>query len=72
MTKKEAIIEEKEFIIKREKKEINITEMTFKDLYEEFFEYKNNRGAALCIHRWNCTAKLQSVDGNKYHYKQSG
>ena len=43
MTKKEAIICEKEFVIKRERKEINVTDMTFKDLYEEFIEYKKDK-----------------------------
>lgn len=43
MTKKEAALAEKEFILKKEKKEINVSNMTFKELYEEFYEYKKDK-----------------------------
>lgn len=43
MTKKEATIAEKEFILKKEKKEINITNMTFQELFNEFYEYKKDK-----------------------------
>ena len=43
LTKKEATNAEKEFVLKKEKKEINVTEMTFKELYEEFYEYKKDK-----------------------------
>ena len=43
MTKKEAAFAEKEFVLKKEKNEINITDMTFIDLYNEFYEYKKDK-----------------------------
>ena len=43
MTKKEATLAEKEFILKKEKKLINISNMTFKELYEEFYDYKKDK-----------------------------
>ncbi len=43
LTKKEATTAEKEFILKKEKSEINITDMTFMDLYNEFYEYKKDK-----------------------------
>ena len=43
MTRKEAVKAEKEFVVKKEKKEINITSMTFKELYEEFYDYKKDK-----------------------------
>ena len=43
LTKKEATTAEKEFILKKEKSEINITDMTFMDLYNEFYDYKKDK-----------------------------
>lgn len=43
LTKKEATNAEKEFVLKKEKKEINVTDMTFRELYEEFYEYKKDK-----------------------------
>lgn len=42
-TKKEAQDAEIEMIHKLNRNEINITDMTFKDLYEEFYEYKSDK-----------------------------
>ena len=43
MTKQEAIQAERELIVNAGKKEVNITDITFKDLYEEFYEYKKDK-----------------------------
>ena len=40
MTRKEAEEAEKEFKLKLAKKELNLCDMTFRDLYKEFYEYK--------------------------------
>ena len=40
MTRKEAEDAEKEFKLKMAKKELNLSDMTFKDLWEEFYDYK--------------------------------
>ena len=40
MTRKEAEEAEKDFKVKIAKKELNLCDMTFKDLYEEFYDYK--------------------------------
>ena len=42
-TQKEAERAERDFLTKVDKREINITDMTFKDLYEEFYEYKSDK-----------------------------
>lgn len=39
-TKHEAEVAEKKFALEVENKEINITDMTFQDLYDEFYAYK--------------------------------
>ena len=39
-TRKEAQVAEAKRLHKMRKKEINITDMTFMELYEEFYEYK--------------------------------
>jgi len=43
MTRKEASNAEKEFLIKYHNKEINVTSMTFKQLFDEFYEYKKDK-----------------------------
>lgn len=43
LTKQEAIQAEREFLVNISRKEINVTDMTFKELYEEFFEYKKDK-----------------------------
>ena len=43
MTRKEAEEAEKEFKIKMAKKELNLSDMTFKDLWEEFYDYKMDK-----------------------------
>ena len=42
-TRNEAVKAEQNFMSKVEKKEINVTDMTFKDLYEEFYAYKSDK-----------------------------
>ena len=43
LTKQEAKEAETDFLTKVNTKEINVTDMTFKDLYDEFFEYKQDK-----------------------------
>ncbi len=43
MTKAEAIKAERDFLVGLENKQINVTNMTFKQLYEEFYEYKKDK-----------------------------
>ena len=40
MTKAEVIKAESDFLVGLENKQINVTNMTFKQLYEKFYEYK--------------------------------
>ena len=42
-SRKEAMMAERDFITSVTKKEINLTTMTFQELYEEFFEYKKDK-----------------------------
>ena len=42
-TKTEAIKAEREFLVKYHSKEINVTSMTFKQLFDEFYEYKKDK-----------------------------
>ena len=49
MTKLEAMNAQKEFIRGYYNKEINITSMTFKQLYEEFYEYKKDKVKATTL-----------------------
>lgn len=43
MTRNEALKAERDFLVGYETKEINVTGMTFKQLYEEFYEYKKDK-----------------------------
>ena len=43
MTRNEALKAERDFIAGYETKEINVTAMTFKQLFEEFYEYKKDK-----------------------------
>lgn len=43
MTKKEAEEAEKEMIADIQRKECNLTDMTFRDLFDEFYEYKKDK-----------------------------
>ena len=43
MTRNEALKAERDFIVGYETKEINVTGMTFKQLFEEFYEYKKDK-----------------------------
>ena len=40
MTKAESIKAKSDFLVGLENKQINVTNMTFKQLYEKFYEYK--------------------------------
>ncbi len=43
MTKSDALKAERDFLIKYHTKEINVTSMTFKQLFDEFYEYKKDK-----------------------------
>ena len=43
MTRNEALKAEREFLVGFDKKDINVTDMTFKQLFEEFYEYKKDK-----------------------------
>lgn len=43
MTRNEALKAERDFLVGYETKEINVTGMTFKQRYEEFYEYKKDK-----------------------------
>lgn len=43
MTRNEALRAEREFLVGYESKEINVTDMTFKQLFDEFYEYKKDK-----------------------------
>lgn len=43
MTRNEALKAERDFLVGYETKEINVTGMTFKQLFEEFYEYKKDK-----------------------------
>ena len=43
MTRNEALKAEREFLVGFDKKDINVTDMTFKQLFEEFYEFSNGR-----------------------------
>ena len=75
MTKKEASIAEKEFILGIEKKQINISDMTFMELFNEFYEYKKDKVkmTTLRTYRHNIIAlkefhNLKIKDINLTHY----
>lgn len=43
MTRNEALKAERDFLVGYESKKINVTNMTFKQLFEEFYEYKKDK-----------------------------
>lgn len=49
MTKSEALKAERDFLVGYKEKKINITNMTFKQLYEEFYEYKKDKVKATTL-----------------------
>lgn len=49
MTKAESIKAERDFLVGLENKQINVTNMTFKQLYEEFYEYKKDKVKATTL-----------------------
>ena len=74
-TRNEAVKAEQNFMSKVEKKEINVTDMTFKDLYEEFYAYKSDKvkSTTMRTYRERITSlkmleKVKVRDFNITHY----
>ena len=51
MTKKEAEDAEKKMIADIQKKECNLTDMTFGELFDEFYDYKKDKVEMEPIHK---------------------
>ena len=49
MTRNEALKAERDFLVGYETREINVTSMTFKQLYDEFYEYKKDKVKATTL-----------------------
>ena len=49
MTRTEALKAERDFLVGYQSREINVTSMTFKQLYEEFYEYKKDKVKATTL-----------------------
>ena len=49
MTRNEALKAERDFLVGCQTKEINVTSMTFKQLYDEFYEYKKDKVKATTL-----------------------
>ena len=62
--KKEASNADKEFILKRDESKINVTEMTFKDLYLDFYQYKSDKVKATTMRTYRERVKLLSYLDN--------
>lgn len=60
MTKAEAIKAERDFLVGLENKQINVTNMTFKQLYEEFYEYKKDKVKATTLRSYRRNIKQLS------------
>lgn len=60
MTKAEAIKTERDFLVGLENKQINVTNMTFKQLYEEFYEYKKDKVKATTLRSYRRNIKQLS------------
>lgn len=60
MTKAEAIKAERDFLVGLENKQINIINMTFKQLYEEFYEYKKDEVKATTLRSYRRNIKQLS------------
>lgn len=60
MAKAEAIKAERDFLVGLENKQINITNMTFKQLYEEFYEYKKDKVKATTLRSYRRNIKQLS------------
>lgn len=60
MTKAEAIKAERDFLVGLENKQISVTNMTFKQLYEEFYEYKKDNVKATTLRSYRRNIKQLS------------
>ena len=76
-TKEEAKEEEIRFLAKVDRKEINLTDMTFQDLYEEFYTYKQDkvknttlRSYVVNVRSLEDIMKLKIRDFNVTHYQK--
>lgn len=76
-TKSEALKAEREFSYAVDKKEINITDMTFEDLYEAFYEYKRDKVKTTTLRTYRHRVpymkvlfKIKLRDFNVMHYQQ--
>lgn len=76
-TKNEALKAEREFKLSVEKKQINITDMTFKDLYESFYDYKQDKVKSTTLRTYRQRVvylqvldKVKIRDFNVKHYQE--
>lgn len=57
VTRNEALKAERDFLFGLQSKEINVTDMTFKQLYEEFYEYKKDKVKVSTLRTYRCNIK---------------
>lgn len=57
MTRNEALKAEREFLVGYESKETNVTNMTFKQLFEEFYEYKKDKVKRTTLRSYRANVK---------------
>lgn len=76
-TKSEAVKAEMEFKLAVDKKEVNITDMTFKDLYESFYSYKQDKVKTTTLRSYRHRVpymkmldKIKIRDFNVKHYQE--
>lgn len=74
-TKTEAIKAERDFLSKIDRKEINITNMTFSELYDEFYNYKKDKVKSTTLRTYKerrekfyMLEKIKVQDFNVNHY----
>jgi integrase len=77
LTKSEAQKAEHEFVVKEMKHEINLTDMTFSDLYDEFYIYKSDKVKSTTLRTYKerrtkfaMLEKVKLRDFNINHYQQ--
>ncbi len=75
MTKEDAQIAERDFLIKMDKSEFSFSTMTFKELYDEFYEYKKDKVKKSTLRTYRANIKklddfydLKIKDINLNHY----
>lgn len=65
LTKREAEVAEREFNTNVDKKEVNITDMTFSDLYDEFYQYKSDKVKKTTLYdyrqMWQKLAMIENI-----------